>query len=324
VTFCLQIVSNMSLSQRERKNPSGKLRRGIFYWRLLWLPAHGAVAKCSFGDCIVMKTNLCVSTLVAVALLAFGSPVRANSIYNFDTLTAGSLSGRDGWLATAGGYNVTADHRVVGSGTTTNVARRFNDANWSLTNTLPSSGSGTLTLLMDVKSATSGFSQFGLGYDTNGNGTIELANAENGVLFGLGDSTGNSTCFYVQGPGGVASNNATTISSVLGSNYTAGDWLQLKLALNVSSANVVTGTLYARDLDKSITTWTAALQDYAFGTFSHSRDWNAMYLRFYGAVAIADNLTVGEPSTAPEPSAIVLIGSGLLGLLAYAWRKRRR
>ena len=45
------------------------------------------------------------------------------------------------------------------------------------------------------------------------------------------------------------------------------------------------------------------------------------YVSGVGNTAQCDDfsLTVG---TVPEPSTIVLLSSGLLGLLAYAWRKR--
>jgi hypothetical protein len=47
------------------------------------------------------------------------------------------------------------------------------------------------------------------------------------------------------------------------------------------------------------------------GGKAHSEDWD----RF--------TISSGAYPTTPEPSAMVLVGCGLLGLLAYAWRKRR-
>jgi len=34
-------------------------------------------------------------------------------------------------------------------------------------------------------------------------------------------------------------------------------------------------------------------------------------------------MNVGGFAPVPEPSALVLLGSAMLGLLAYAWRKRK-
>ncbi len=51
----------------------------------------------------------------------------------------------------------------------------------------------------------------------------------------------------------------------------------------------------------------------------HGTDWDAS--------RVGLNVTVGgmifDPVPVPEPSALILLGMGLLGLLAYAWRKRK-
>ena len=38
---------------------------------------------------------------------------------------------------------------------------------------------------------------------------------------------------------------------------------------------------------------------------------------------IFDDIQMGGTAPSPEPSTLVLLGTGIVGLLAYAWRKRR-
>jgi hypothetical protein len=40
--------------------------------------------------------------------------------------------------------------------------------------------------------------------------------------------------------------------------------------------------------------------------------------------AYMDNIRVTATSPVPEPSTLVLLSTGLIGLVAYAWRKRRQ
>jgi hypothetical protein len=47
------------------------------------------------------------------------------------------------------------------------------------------------------------------------------------------------------------------------------------------------------------------------------------YLFQTNSAATANLVVTGTVTATPEPSAIVLIGTGLFGLLAYAWRKRK-
>jgi hypothetical protein len=50
----------------------------------------------------------------------------------------------------------------------------------------------------------------------------------------------------------------------------------------------------------------------------------AIFIDLGGAGTVVDNVRVtATPTATPEPSTLVLLASGLIGLLAYAWRKRK-
>ena len=50
-----------------------------------------------------------------------------------------------------------------------------------------------------------------------------------------------------------------------------------------------------------------------------------MFTQKYGTAdyIYADNFSLGGPISVPEPSTLALLAAGLIGLLAYAWRKRK-
>jgi hypothetical protein len=50
----------------------------------------------------------------------------------------------------------------------------------------------------------------------------------------------------------------------------------------------------------------------------------AVLIDFGGGGAVVDNVSVtAVPTTVPEPSTLALLAAGMIGLLAYAWRKRK-
>ena len=63
---------------------------------------------------------------------------------------------------------------------------------------------------------------------------------------------------------------------------------------------------------------TAASNDYI------NLGWETLNAAYTGTPAFwMDNVQIGAPGVIPEPSTLALFATGLIGLLAYAWRKRR-
>lgn len=58
--------------------------------------------------------------------------------------------------------------------------------------------------------------------------------------------------------------------------------------------------------------------------YTTSNVYSANYMGLLGsanALHLVDNLSISQVTTTPEPGTMVLLSAGLLGLLAYAWRK---
>jgi hypothetical protein len=110
--------------------------------------------------------------------------------------------------------------------------------------------------------------------------------------------------------------------------------------VTIKSSTTNTTSLTAADYDTSLTTGAVALTASSWGFTTSGGmgyvDFNvnaptgtkSLYFNFGGTNAagwagVADICEVQAFSSVPEPSAIALVVSACLGLLAYAWRKRR-
>ena len=74
------------------------------------------------------------------------------------------------------------------------------------------------------------------------------------------------------------------------------------------------------------TSWSVSTNGSAFETktgFSTTSNWDSLYFAPNGNATYA-HLDAINLLAVPEPSTLVLLATGLLGLLAYAWRKRRQ
>ena len=109
-----------------------------------------------------------------------------------------------------------------------------------------------------------------------------------------------------------------------------GEWYQVQLRVDTAAnGGDGEGDVYARNLTDSETAFTAVagLQDIALnltamaGAGSDPGNWDNVYI--YGK-GTGDIHTLDNFGVIPEPSTIVLWGTGLLGLAFVARRKRRR
>jgi hypothetical protein len=76
--------------------------------------------------------------------------------------------------------------------------------------------------------------------------------------------------------------------------------------------------------DYSLHTFTASIGSLAFSGALTGSTTGYGYVNVYGSDRFYDNVLVRvDPNPVPEPSTMVLLVTGLVGLLAYAWRKRK-
>jgi len=121
----------------------------------------------------------------------------------------------------------------------------------------------------------------------------------------------------VSGPTGGSGNTYTGLTSVTG-NYV--------FEYNLSGApNSVGNTVSVTVIKDGVTLGTSApapLESFAnFGNFFYIGDFNTGGMQFSGQLGSLD--VAGNAAPVPEPCTLALLASGLLGLLAYAWKKRR-
>jgi len=148
-----------------------------------------------------------------------------------------------------------------------------------------------------------------------------------GVRLGGGSTTapGQAICTYYTGVDSSWGNEVTVASSVVTQTTHT---FRLKYDPTEGSYGRVScnfdGTVYTMNLSQGDRNSGAAFN--TFGLWQpQSSGWtagaNVDHVYFGNIKAFADGVPI--PMDSPEPSSLVLMGAGVFGLLAYAWRKRR-
>lgn len=274
-----------------------------------------------------MKTKLSISLIVAIALLFGASAAQAEILFScdFENLTADqTVAGQDGWTA-VNPYHGAFEEAIVlqGSGA-------INDTKYMST---PDSGSGDpssgAVYLFDAPLtftaadtavgvnflvyANHGRSTFGLMWDNTDNdlwGSWGAANPD-----GLGPYTR-----FRKGDGSI----------VNGDSLQYGHWYEVQLTMDFSQIGGRLNYEY-KDLTTGETEFTTdgTFADYdmqltptagvytANGIITRLEPESSSYYKEQHL----DNITIVNP--VPEPSTMALLFAGAVGLLAYAWRKRK-
>lgn len=263
-----------------------------------------------------MKTRtIIVALVVSCAMLWATGQVQAGFMYDFEGLSTGTLTGQDNWTDPSAPEPDWVSGNVAygpaGSGNTTLCLQgtgtiATNDSNQRL-----------FSPVYFTSADTAAEQQYSAYLDISDTGQQALAGAWfNGThvyqcVYGIGDS-GKS---YFR--------SATDIESI-GDTLTNAHWYDFKLVMDFSVAGGE-AQLYYKDVTAGDPTFT---QDMAIGTINMDLtpdglgryQVDGLTTRMYSTDSYVDNFSVG---TIPEPSTITLLVTGLFGLLAYAWRKRK-
>jgi hypothetical protein len=253
-----------------------------------------------------MKTRSCVlgCVLAVVALLAGAVAAYADTVADIDftSYASGNLIGQDGWTEVASGKS--------GPTVTNGVGAANAGGEWALKPLAMGPFSATTQLV-----ATARF------YNTNASDTVA----------GMCDANQSNTNWL---PGFGLSGGMAYFRDVVGGSYneyngdalTMGDTYDIRMTARLSATGGQ-ATIAYRDVTAGQTEFTqdSKLINVAMGLTPDSLgkyDFNALALRLSGAGAGISHYTI-TTSSVPEPSTLALVGTGVFGLLAYAWRKRK-
>lgn len=276
---------------------------------------------------ILKHSILCVSVLLVFGFTSFASAEVVEYVYDFDNLSTGvdiADPSQDGWFV--GGGNHTATNYIeVASGATSPMSgnyitklgddfsrnifyRRVNDTNWSFDITADTDWE--LSVLTYVGSAS-----------TAPEGMAQIAEYTDGTYYGAAAfGVGSKTSSGIQWRVNMSTWSYSTTASSDGI-YAVGMTAE---ALGSDTYNV---TLWYESTPGDESTRT--VYDEVENVVTDMTAYNSLTVALncqgesYGTPMVDDvTIRVGTEDV-PEPSAIALLTTGLIGLLAYAWKKRK-
>jgi hypothetical protein len=261
-----------------------------------------------------MKTRSCVLACVValVGMIVGAGLAQATTMYSYDftSLGNGNLVGQDGWSAI----------NNWGSLTVTNGT--------GAANTSGDNQGGAKPMSLPTLSSTDTLVETARFYNITANDTVaglvdgnqSAANWLPGVGIANNGSDGYARAYF-----------RDVISGTFGEHYgdalTPGDTYDMRLTVNLSAAGGLATVAY-RDVTLGQTDFTTDasghLANVPMGLHqdgSGNYAFNALALRIapYGTGISQFTVT----TSVPEPSVLGLLVTGMLGLLAYAWRKRK-
>lgn len=282
--------------------------------------------------------KLAVAPIVVSLFGILAGNSRADNIkdvYDFDAnvgaaLNAGALYGQDGWvkagagtgsLIVASGADGWSGKYVTqpATGASDTQDYRINNGNWSFS--IDTAKTFEVSCLVQV----------------GGNGSSKYYYSHAGVQhYDSAATAGNNSCLAgVHGSQGLWwAVGATQYSKAATGLYTVSDDKMFRVGMYVSPTGV-SGQYSVQRFYQDITgegdlvyegepiviTDSGIPNDYANWNLP---DWNAIQARIAFTSTVAggrlDDIVV---RAVPEPSTLILFSAGLLGLLAYAWRKRK-
>ena len=279
-----------------------------------------------FGSYVML--NKVITVLLAIVVCGFVSSVQADMLYDFNGLSNAALNGNGGWAYETSAY--AADTAVVADGAV---------AGWLGTGKYARAGSAqgyvpyyilnyNLTALVDNKDFDISVLSF---YDDGGRSQF-------GAL-GLMSDTLSADDYLLMGVCG--SSTADQLGWYIGNNWKGGSgagWLYQGLDFGGESKTLRVGCHFTAEgggvyemqpyyINVTDAPSTAVNVGSPFTTVSIADIggvWTKLRIGLNGtgdATGMIDDIRVTQ--VVPEPSTLALLAAGLIGLLAYAWRKRK-